>query len=203
VKDSEGAWDRPGGSGKDRKTRKREWEEIMKKVLVLGLVLALVAILVVPVAAAFADSGTTQVDGAVVETSVSVTPPGTCDFGNFAEGANGHATGSTQGSVIFTQGTGVFDHWQLAVYTTNDANGDFSAGEMYCTALARYLDTPMQISLDNITYYPLPGGLTYNGDSSASYDYWIYATQDITHDDAIAGAGAYYIVIISEVTLVL
>jgi hypothetical protein len=171
----------------------------MKKILILGLVLALVAILVAPMAA-FA-TGPTEVTGSVTTTSVSVTPPDGFGFGNFAEGLNGPPAGSTQGDVEFTQGTAT-EAWQLQVYSKNDGTYDFSAGKMYCTALPRYLDTPLSISVDGSNYYDAsPGVPIISGGTTASFLYWLYAKQTITHADAIAGAGSYFILIYSEVTL--
>lgn len=173
----------------------------MKKLLILGTVLAILALLAIPMAA-FADtSGDTQFNGSVADTTVTVDPPGNCDFGNFTEGWNGPATdGSDQGSVTFIQGTAIYNHWQLKIYST----GSYSSGQMY-GGPSRFLDNVMYINLDNNwgTSVAANVGIIYNGDSSAGYLYWIFAWQQITHNDATAGAGAYSIIITSEVSLVL
>jgi len=175
----------------------------VKKLLILATVLALLAVLAVPMAA-FAD-GSTQVNGDVTETTVTVTAPGACNFSPFTEGLNGPAAGSSQGNVTFTQGTAEYDHWALKVYSKNDGTWDFSSGRMWSIGLGRQLDNNMWINLTNDYSTSVnPGtGIVYNGDSSASYLYWIYAWQNITHPDATAGAGNYFIIIYSEVSLVL
>lgn len=169
----------------------------MKKILILATAMVLLAILAVPMAA-FAD-GTTNIDADIVATTVTVTPPGGFDFNTLYEGWNGPPSGDGQGDVEFIQGTATFN-WQLKVYSKDDSTNDFSAGEMY--GPGGYLSDPLYISFDNSAYPAANAGLTYNGGTSASYLYWIYAKQYISHADALLAPGTYFIIIYSEVSLV-
>lgn len=168
----------------------------MKKLLVLGLVLAMVAILVVPMAA-FADSP--EGTGSVTATTVEITVPGNFDFGNFVEGRNPASDwvwGSSAGGVTVILGTNPSTSWTLTAQSVDDGNGNFANGKMYCNDLGRYLDEAMYIKLHSVANgdsgYAYAGtGVTLTGSGDDLYN--LGAVQNISHPDATAGVGTYYI----------
>ena len=65
---------------------------------------------------------------------------------------------------------------------------------MYCTALSRYLDNAMYVSLDNgATFNQLAPGVTATGNTSTTFK--LSAAQTVTQNDVNSGAGDYYIVV--------
>jgi hypothetical protein len=177
----------------------------VKKILILATVLALLAILVVP-AAAFADTeGSVQGTGEITQTTVEITlPSSSINFNNFTEGRNpatdadpaSDAVWSGSGTVTVNQGTNPSNSWSLTAQSVNDGYGDFSLGRMYCDALARYLDNAMYVRLWDSgvgysAYQTADVGVTLN--DSGDQTYQLGAVQNVSHNDALAGAGAYYI----------
>ena len=82
----------------------------MKKIIVLACMLALVAILVVPMAASAAT--TTPVSGTIKSATVTVTAPSTIAFGTFAMGWN-LQNSTTAGTVTVTPGTSGKTNWTV------------------------------------------------------------------------------------------
>lgn len=170
----------------------------MKKALILGTVLALLAVLAVPMAA-FADTeGSVEGTGSVTQTTVAITIPSAFAFGNFVEGRNPASDWAWSGtaSVTVTQGTNPSNSWALTAQSVDDSNGSFANGKMYCDALARYLEEAMYVKLwssgNGESGYAYAGtGVTLNGSGDDTYQ--LGAVQNISHNDALAGAGSYYI----------
>ena len=89
----------------------------MKKILVLGIFLALVAVLAAPMAV-LADDVLTQ--GAVTVSSISFTAPSNINFGSLVLGEN-YAKSATNGSVTVTEGSNGADAWQVTAQELGDA----------------------------------------------------------------------------------
>ena len=177
----------------------------MKKLLALVAILALVAAMVVPMAAFAAAAGPLVGGGYVTATGVMVAPsvtvvaPGPIAFGDFHDGYNPTSTTwswstNTWGSVTLTNGSDAAA--SFIVYATPDnTNGNFSAGEMYCTGIG-YLSNTMEVTFGDSgnlpigTYGYLPGGASFTGTSSVA-QFSLGANQKITSTDAAAGAGTY------------
>lgn len=155
--------------------------------------LALVAILVVPLAA-FADTtGGTEITGTFVAPSLSITVPGTFGFGDFAQEWN--YAGPGDGNVTFSQGSSQYTGWSMTAL--GDSN--MSSGG---TPLTNYL----LISSDNLNWLIAngggpatiggnsygPGTLTYTGGVGVDLPFSLYAAQYIVPGDQ---AGAYSITI--------
>lgn len=151
----------------------------MKKVLFLGLVLALVAILAAP-AVAFAD--TTEVTGEVVGPTISITAPDDFAFDTFTIGRNPAVDWVTSGDgeVNFDPGSDSLATWTISATSTSDASGDFSQGLMWSDTLGRYMgadlvsnDEQMYVSLDGgSSYAQLPGGVTTPPSSVSGISYF-------------------------------
>lgn len=171
----------------------------MRKIAILAIVAAVIALLVLP-AAAFAD--TTVVTGDVVGPTISITAPPQFSFGTFVIGWNPSPTTwmtSGDGNVTFDPGSDSAATWTISATSTIDASGNFTDGLMWSDSLGRYLapGEAMYVSLDGgATYAQLPGGVT-TAPSSASgvTTFQLSAQQYISHEDILAGAGTYRITV--------
>ena len=179
----------------------------MKKgILILVAVLALVGVMIAPMAALAA--GSTEGTGSVTATTVEITVPGNFGFGDFVEGRNPASDwvwGSTAGAITVTVGTNPSTNWILTAQSVDDSNGNFGNGAMYCTDLNRYLDEAMYIKLHSATngdsgYAYADTGVTLAGSGSDAYN--LGAVQSISHADATAGVGTYYIFVMLTVAYV-
>jgi hypothetical protein len=66
---------------------------------------------------------------------------------------------------------------------------------MYCAALNNQLGSQMQVSLNGSSYANLPGGVT-TGASTATYAAFnVYAYQNVTKADVLAGSGTYTMIV--------
>lgn len=188
----------------------------MKKILALVTVLALVAALIVPMAVSATTptpagspvgGGTVTVNGAMVAPSVGVTAPGPINFGPFKDGYNPSSTTwswstSTWGYVTLTDGSDAAATYTLSTAPDN-TNGNYSAGEMYCSGIG-YLSNTLQVTFGDSANSPIgtagnmPTGATYTGSSLSQFS--LGANQLITSTDAQKGAGnyVYYIQIVAQ-----
>jgi hypothetical protein len=138
--------------------------------------------------------------GSITATTVEITTPGNFAFNNFVEGRNPAdpewAWGTSAGGVTVTLGTDPSTSWTLTAQSVNDGNGNFANGKMWCDALGRNLDEAMYIKLHSVAngdsgYAYAGAAVTLTGSGNDLYN--LGAVQNISHNDAIAGAGAYYI----------
>jgi hypothetical protein len=155
----------------------------MKKILFLGLVLALLAVVAVPVAA-FADTtGDTEVSGTFVAASLSVTAPDPLNFGNFVQGYN--YAGPSVGNVTFDPGSSAETGWSMTALGNSTM---FAPGPIY-------LNNYLLISADDSTWFianggsgsvngiPYSGTLTYTGGSGTNLPFNFWAAQFIVPAD--------------------
>lgn len=93
----------------------------MKKIITLAFLLALVAVMAVPMAA-YAASGTTTVGGSVVGGTISVTPPSAIAFGTLKLDDSPIAkTATTPGRITVTTGTSGADDWTCSAKCLTDS----------------------------------------------------------------------------------
>ncbi len=132
-----------------------------KRILILGMVLATLAVLVVPMNTMAA--GTTTVTGTVASlpSTITLVAPSNIDFGTFAVGANSRVS-ATDGSVTVTQGNDTPSGWTC---TAKDANGAANSGHMLSPTP---LTDALMISQDGSTYASAATGLTYNSTGFAT-----------------------------------
>jgi hypothetical protein len=169
------------------------------RMLMLGLVLAVVAMVATPVAVFAATSETTTVGGEVTAPSISIIPPSPINFGPFASATNSKWA-DTAGSVSVTLGSSQTASWQV---TATDQYTGTGTGHMYNGA---FLTNPLGISKD-ATNWKVAGGsawngygsgpLTYSG-SGASGSLPFAAQQTIVAGDV---AGTYSITIVFSATI--
>jgi len=166
----------------------------MKKILALACLLALVAILVVPMAAT-AAAPTTPVSGTVKYATVSMTAPSALAFNTFKMGWN-YATAVTPGKVTVVPGTSLLTNWTVTAAATSIFLGNATDN----------LDTPLLVgpskdgphwfflnggstTIDG-TVYPIPpdsGHLTYSGTTTPG-SVPFAAAQFIKASDITAGS---------------
>ena len=157
----------------------------MKKILVLGLVLALVAILVAPMAvfAGTTDTQTTAIDGTFAAISFTISPPGALNFGTFSDGDN--EIGPYAGYVTVNYGSGTGTGWTVTAKDVTSAYlGYMSDG------YGNYLSL-LQIYSPTSSWQTADAGVTWSGTVSGNLDDF-YAKQNIVGTEA---AGTYYITI--------
>ena len=176
----------------------------MKKILVLVAVLALVAVMVVPLAASAASppGQVTIVGTGNVPTSISLTltaPTSGINFGAFHMGLNDWQSTDNNGSVAFNPGIDTAASWSLWVYSGDYAGQDYSLGAMYsadCASGARYLTNPMTVAFTGTPPgAALPGGISMLDQTAISTTFGLSGQQTISLADAQAGQGNYSIVI--------
>jgi hypothetical protein len=177
----------------------------MKKILALVTVLALIAALVVPMTVSAATTAEVGATGNITAATVSLVYPGptpatsaNIPFGMLVVGRNPSSgwdtTGTDYGTVTVVNNSDPNPTWTLSAFSNNDGGGNFLGGAMYCTALGRYLDDAMYVSLNNgASYNTLPTGVTLTGNTTTNVN--LYAAQDVTQNDVNQGAGNYFIVV--------
>jgi hypothetical protein len=171
-----------------------------KRMLILGVVLALVAGMIIP-AAVIANGDTTDVTGSILEATIEITPPTDIDFGMLTWGNNTEQ--STTGlNVTVTPNSrnpagvsGVY--WDV---TAKDASngGYMSIGGLGVTNLTNRL----QIGDDGTTWTPANTGITYEGNgevTGAEYDF--YAMQTIDSDAEVPGEYSITITFTAEINV--
>jgi hypothetical protein len=169
-----------------------------KKLLALAIVLALVAALVVPMAVSAAvpltASENVTVFGATVAPTIGLSSLADFAFSTFQVGDN--YTHSGELDVTFAPGSDQYATWTLSAFSQNDGSGaDYSSGLMYCQALANQLGSQMQVSLNGISYANLPGGVTTSASTATSAAFYVYAYQNVTKADVLAGSGTYTMIV--------
>lgn len=149
----------------------------MKRILTLGIVLALMAALVIP-GAVIADSNpTTQVSGTIGEAAITVTAPSAISFVQFVVGDNiGHS--ATNGTVTVTPNSRNETAVPWSVTANDTANGGFMKNG------GTPLNSKLLISKDGSAYAAADApGLTYTGNGNGVLPFW--AKQNIVGDEAV------------------
>jgi len=146
--------------------------------------------------------GSVTITGNVTAATVALTYTGTpvMALGMFSEGRNPASgwtsTGNDYGNVTVTPGSDASPSWTVNAFSDN-SNGNFSGGAMYCTALGRYLADAMYVdfSLDGSTWgtYGQLGTGTSIGGTNLTQNFVLGAAQYVSHADVTAGQGDYYI----------
>jgi type 1 fimbria pilin len=165
-------------------------EKTVRKILFLGLILALLAVVAVPAVAFAATTGGTDVTGTFVAPTLSITTPDSADlvFPDFVQGWNYAGPGTLL--VTFSQGSSQYTGWMVTAL--GDANMKDGA-----TPLSNYLLIGDGIgwliangggpaSIDGGTYGP--GTLTYTGAAGVNLPFSFNAAQWIVPSDS---AGTY------------
>ena len=154
-----------------------------KKILTLGMVLALVAVLVAP--NAVLANGTTEVTGTVTE-GYTFTPPSTVALGNMAPSVTAYKSHSTGGRL---------DGNDSAGYTVTgiDENTEGTAGYMLIVgggslAAPDYILTnKLEISSEDASYVEADTAKTFLDTSDVTgEDIALYVSQLVTYDDPTA-----------------
>ena len=146
----------------------------MKKILALVAVLALVAALVVPMAVS-AD-GPTQLTGAIVAPSITVTPPTAILFNTFTFGTPVTVESTGAGSVGVTFGSANDVNWSVTALDTA-----FGNGYMYLGATSTHLTDPLLIASatsgwDYANGTGSGGTLTFTGTNVGTFNFWAQQT---------------------------
>ncbi len=157
-----------------------------KRILTLGMLLALVAVMALPMAA-FAETNTGSGTVPTVSSTISITAPGNFSFGDFTVSANSTAS-STNGTTTYIPGNDSASGWQV---TATDNNTGTNTGKMLRTTDSHPLTSELQISQDvGSSYFAASSTLTYSGAASGQYTF--DAKQYIASDEL---AGVYSIAI--------
>ena len=158
-----------------------------KRMLVVGVVLALVAAMIIP-AAVVADTGTTDVTGNIVGATITITAPSAINLGMLVWGDN---TGNSTGSVSITPNSRDLSasNWQVVAYDQKVSN----TGYMTKTGPVA-LGNKLQISANNSTWNPADNATatTWSGTTSGTHSIPFYVKQTIS---AVEAAGNYTITI--------
>ena len=181
----------------------------MKKILALGAFVALLAMLVTPLAvfAGSSDYGSTTVSGNVASPGITITAPGSFSFGTLLVGVNNANSAGNNGAVTVTDPSGFNPGW--TVTAVGDENNMYQGGPGY-VAPAAYLSTPLLISSDGSTWFfadntaglsgvAWPGSLTYTGTGSSALS-GLYAQQTLTSSDTVAGSYSLTITFTAQLT---
>jgi hypothetical protein len=160
----------------------------MKKgILMLGIVLAVMAVTAISGGVAAGSVGnTTAVTGSIVEATVTVTAPSAIAFGNFVYGDNIQQS-ATNGSVAITANSrnSANVHWQVTA-ADSDNGGYMKTG-------STPLNSKLLISKDGSNYFNADTpGLTYTGTGPGSNVLALWAKQNITGNETV---GSYSITI--------
>jgi len=155
----------------------------MKRILTLGIVLALMAALVIPGAVIANGSPTTDVTGNIVEATITITAPSAIAFGDFVFGDNIEQS-ATNGTVVVTANSRNVTAvpWQVAA--KDNTNGGFMKNG------ATPLTNKLQISKDGSAYAVADTGISYTGNGDGPLPFW--AKQNIAGAETV---GAYTITI--------
>jgi hypothetical protein len=155
----------------------------MKRILTLGIVLALMAALVIPAAVIAAPGNTTEVTGSIVEAEITVAAPSAIAFGNFVYGNNTQQS-ATNGTVTVTPGSRNTPDVPWTVTAKDETNGG------YMKDGATQLTNKLQISKEGTTYAVADTGIVYGGTGNGEFKF--YARQNVVNGDAV---GTYSITI--------
>jgi hypothetical protein len=148
----------------------------MKRILTLGIVLALMAALVIPGAVIANGTPTTQVTGTIVEAQLTVAAPSAIAFGNFFYGNNTQQS-ATNGTVAVTPGSRNTPDVPWLVTAKDNANGGYMGSGTH------NLTNPLQISKDGSTYAVAGTGITYTGNGNGTLPFW--AKQNVVNSDPV------------------
>jgi len=171
----------------------------MKKIFALAFLLALVAVMVVPLAA-FGATGVQTVGGSVTGGTITVTPASAIAFGMLAvEDSPITKIAATKGKVTVTPGTSGADDWTCVVRSLTDSTMKTGAStylskalliaeddNTYSDGLWYRADGPVGGGSDPATYQA--GALTFKGTAGSVTDISFKAMQYVTGSDTTAGA---------------
>jgi hypothetical protein len=156
----------------------------MKRILTLGIVLALMAALVISGGiVAGVPPNITDVTGNITEATITITAPSAIAFGMFVVGDNIQQS-ATNGTVVVTPAS----RNATAVSWSVDAEDLTNSGYMMDGATS--LTNPLQISKDGSSYSDADPGITYTGTGNGALPFW--AKQNIAGDEDV---GTYAITI--------
>jgi hypothetical protein len=149
----------------------------MKRILTLGIVLALMAALVIPGAVIANGAPTTQVTGNIVEAELTVAAPSAIAFGNFVYGNNTQQS-AINGTVTVTPGSRNTPDVPWLVTAKDETNGGYMGSGTH------NLTNKLQISKDGSTYPDAaPTGVTYSGNGNGVLPFW--ANQNVVNSDPV------------------
>jgi hypothetical protein len=162
----------------------------VKKLLILATLLALLAVLAIPMAAfAYTNTGTTNVNGSIIAPSITIAPPTAIDFGTLKVGVNEKNSDAT-GSVLVAVGSANSGNWQVTA-----ASDPWYGGYMYNGS--NNLAQKMWIAtVDGYVYADTGSSYTGTFDNVGACTpspFTLYAHQDVLNTDP---AGYYGIVIV-------
>jgi hypothetical protein len=169
----------------------------MKKILVLAMALAMVAVLAVPLAAGATLVVGTGIMGTITAPTITVTTPSAISFVPFMFGVN-KAKSGTAGSVSITYNSATTVSWQVVAQD----NSDSAWGYMKIGGNGAALTNPLYIGPDGINWCQawVAGGpfLTYTGTDGTGtpFDFWAY--QQVVAGDAV---GSYSTLITFTATI--
>jgi len=133
---------------------------VKKGILILVAVLALVGVMIMPLAA-LANTGTTTVSAEFVGPTITVTAPSDITFGTpLTLGGNlwsSLCTGNTPGSLVITAGSS----GDIGGSVTAVASPTDWTGHMYTAGYASWLTEPLMIGDGDIAMVPAYIGFTY------------------------------------------
>jgi spore coat protein U-like protein len=157
-----------------------------KRMLTLGIVLALVAAMIIP-AAVTADTGNTDVTGGIVGATITITAPPAINLGMLAWGDN---TGNSTGSVSVTANSRnpSQSNWQVSAVDQKSPN----TGYMVKSGPTPLASGMLQISPDNSSWASANTTITWTGNTSGTHNIPFYVKQAINQVEA---AGNYSITI--------
>ena len=153
----------------------------MKRILTLGIVLALMAALLIP-AMVIAVPPATEVTGSIVEATITIAAPSAIGFGNFTFGDN-EKQSATNGTVTVTPGSRNTPDVPWTVTANDTANGGFMKNG------ATPLASKLQIKGTG-SYANADTGITYTGTGNGVLPFW--AKQNVVNSDPV---GTYSITI--------
>jgi len=159
-----------------------------KTILTLGMVLALVAVLLVP--AVVIAQGTTPVEGEIKEPSITVTPPDAIDLGTLVWDETGDINiDSNEGSVILDAGSWNPSNLDFRVSAAGD-----QGGYMQADGGAKTLANMLEIQFDDEGWAAadVPRDRVWAEDSEGVHTFDFHVRQKITSNE---DPGDYSIII--------
>jgi hypothetical protein len=173
-------------TGESEKNLEKEKKQMTKRMLILGVVLALVAGMIIPAAVLAAPGNTTDVTGNIVGATITISAPSPINLGMLVWGDN---TGNSTGSVNITPNSRnpSQSDWQVTAVDAKTPN----KGYMTKTGPVA-LGNELAISPDNSTWNSADTTATWTGNTSGTHSIPFYVKQTIS---AVEATGNYTITI--------
>jgi len=165
-----------------------------KRILILGVVLALVTAMIIP-AAVVADTGNTDVTGNIVAATITITAPPAINLGILTWGDN---TGNSTGSVSVTANSRnpSQSNWQVSAIDAKPSN----TGYMVKSGSTPLASGKLQISPDNSSWNTADTAITWTGNMSGTHSIPFYVKQTINQVE-VAGNYSITITFTASITL--